>query len=123
MSPADAGLASIHFRHEKLGIAPFGEEVSVTAVVGGNPVVVPKLAADTYSHRFLSDVEMDGAGQIAGQAVLSELLLDTANAQHVTIKAKHLLVGEVGVGAGAGHENHPRCFELGPEQDHLGARG
>ncbi len=66
MSPADASLSPIDLRHEKLGITPFGEKMSVTAVVGGNPVVVPKLAADTDAHRFLSDVEMDGTGQIAG---------------------------------------------------------
>src|SRR5262249_28232483 len=66
LSAADAGLSAVNLLEEGFRASILGNKVPVPAMSRGDPVTIGKVSADACSNGLLSDINMDGTGQLSG---------------------------------------------------------
>ena len=83
---AQARLLAEDLRHHAVDIGALGHAVAVTAVGGFDHVVVPQRGAHAGSDGLLTDVGMGKAGDLAGEEVMLDALLELTDGAHSFIE-------------------------------------
>ena len=99
-APAVACLAAHQLGHHPVHARPLRDAVTVAAVMARDEVPLGQVRAHSGGDRFLSDVAVGGALDLAALEQLRDLLVEAAHARHRSIEAFHLLGGEAGVREG-----------------------
>ena len=92
LAAADAGGLAAQLGHERARVGAAGQGVAVVAVGGDEVVVGPQQAHGADAHRFLADVEVQEAADLALDVELGAALLEAADEQHLTGRARMLLL-------------------------------
>ncbi len=115
VGPADAGLAARHmhgagiavagavraavdFGHERLQLHSLGERMAVATMRGEDRVRRRQAGAHAGRHRFLSDADMDEAGDFSFGEDLKQPLLDPPHPKHRVMQFEKSVVVRNGTG-------------------------
>ena len=79
---AKSGLLAEDFRHHAVDIRALGDAVAVAAVGGLNHVVVAQRGAHAGGNGLFTDVGVGEAGDLAGEEVVLDALLELADRAH-----------------------------------------
>ena len=82
---AVAGRAAEQFGEHPIELAAFRDEVAVAAVRAGDLVVARQMHHHAGGDRLLADVEVQGAGDLAGFHQLAGFFFEDADADHAAV--------------------------------------
>jgi hypothetical protein len=90
LAPVGTGDLAKQLSHHRHDVHPLGDAVTVTAVIGGNPVIIFECGADTGRDRFLADAVMHSTDGHAGLDEPLQPLLELADERHALIHPEEL---------------------------------
>ena len=85
---------AVELGHQLVRMRALGERVPVRAVGRGDHVAVLERAADADRDRFLTDRDVQEAGQLAGAEALLDLLLEAPDQEHLAEEVAQRLLGQ-----------------------------
>ena len=90
---AHAGGLPVELGHQPVEADALGDRVAVPAVGRRDVVVATQRGADTGGDGLLADVDVDEAGQLAGEEELLHALLEQADPHHRPVQVEHRVGG------------------------------